>query len=151
MNASSDQPGRGRPARGTILLWSSLDGALIGAGAGIAYGIVIGLCGSVGVAAPTASGFAGLATVVSIVAVPVGFVLGTVFGTGFGLAAWTGLRHLAWLEVAVVAVFGGLVLALAITGSGHVNSGFLAWTAGPLVAGVPAAALHGWRAQRRVA
>ena len=149
MTASSGQPERGRPARGTVLLRSSLDGALIGAGAGIVYGIVIGLCGSVG-AAPTVSGFAGLATVASMVAVPVGLVLGTVFGTGFGLAAWTGLRHLAWLGVAVVAVFGGLVLALAITGSGHVSSGLLAWTAGPLVAGVPAAALHGWRAQRRV-
>lgn len=150
MTASSDRPERGRPARGTILVRSSLEGALLGAGAGIVYGVVIGLYGSVG-AAPTVSGFAGLATVVSLVAVPVGIVLGTVFGTGFGLAAWAGVRHLAWLEVAIVAVFGALVLALAVTGSGHVSSGLLAWGAGPLVAGVPAAALHGCRAQRRVA
>lgn len=151
MTPSSDQPERGRPARVTVLVRSSLDGALIGAGAGIMYGIVIALFASVGVAAPTVSGFAGLAVVVSIVAVPAGIVFGTIFGTVFGLVAWTGLRHLAWLEVAVVAVFGGLVLAVSVTGSGHVTSGFLAWTAGPLVAGVPAAALHGWRAQRRIA
>ena len=151
MTPSFDQPERGRTARGTVLLRSSLDGAWIGAAAGIAYGIVIGLGASAGVAAPTALGFAGLAAVVSMGAVPVGVVLGTVFGAVFGLVAWTGIRRLAWLEVAVVAVFGGLVLALAIIGSGQVNSGFLAFSTGPLVAGVPAAALHGWRAQRRAA
>jgi hypothetical protein len=147
--ASFDQPEPG-PARGTVLLRSTLDGALIGAGAGMVYGIVVGLWGSVG-PAPTLSGFLGLATVAGLVAVPAGIALGAVFGAGFGLAALARVRHLAWLEVAVVAVFGGLILALAIAGSDGVISGLLAWTAGPLLVGMPAAALHGWRSQRRVA
>ncbi|GAA4885507.1 hypothetical protein [Saccharopolyspora cebuensis] len=149
MTASSDQPERGRPAWKTILR-SSLDGALIGAGAGIAYAIAVALYGAVA-SAPNWEGFAGVAAVAGLVAVPVGIALGTVFGTAFGLAARLGLRHLPWVECAVVAVFGGLVLALVITGSGQVNSGVLVWGAGPLVAGVPAAALHGWRLQRRTA
>ena len=149
MTASFDRP---EPAfsRRTVLLRSILDGVLIGAGTGIVYGIVVGLWGSVG-SVPTLSGYFGLATVVALVAVPTGIVLGAAFGTGFAFAALAGVRHLAWIEAAVVATFGALVLILAIVGSGDVSSGVLAWTAGPLLIGAPAAALHGWRSQRRAA
>lgn len=149
MTASFDRP---EPAfsRRRVLLRSILDGVLIGAGAGAVHGIVVGLWGSAG-SAPTSSGFSGLAAVVALVAVPTGIVLGAVFGAGFGFAALAGVRHLVWIEAAVVAVLGGAVLVLAIVGSGGVNSGLLAWTAGPLLIGTPAAALHGWRSQRRAA
>lgn len=149
MTASFDRP---EPAlsRRTVLVRSILDGVLIGAGTGVVCGIVVGLWGSAG-SAPTMSGFSGLAAVAALVAVPTGIALGAVFGAGFGFAALAGVRHLVWIEAAVVAVLGGVVLALAIVGSGGVNSGLLAWTAGPLLIGAPAAALHGWRAQRRTA
>lgn len=154
MTASSGQPRRGLPPRRTVLLRSCRDGALIGAGAGVAYATVIGVCGGLGgglVGGPAAalSGIATLAVVAGLVAVPAGVVLGTVFGTAFGLAAWTGLRRPVLLEVVVTAVFGVLVLALTTIGAHDVSSGALAWSSGPLVAGVPAAVLHGWRVQRR--
>lgn len=114
------------------------------------YGIVVGLVASIG-PAPTWSGFLGLAIVVDLVAVPAGIVLGAILGAGFGLAAVPGTRHLALLEGGIVAVFGVLILALAIAGAHGVNGGVLAGTAGPLVVGAPAAALHGWRSQRRLA
>lgn len=147
MTASPDRAGSG-PARRTFLVRSTLDGALLGACSGIVHGVAVGPWGSTG-AAPTASALAGLAAVVALVSAPVGLVLGTVLGVGFGLVARTGVRHLALFEAAVVAVVGGLVLGSAVAGSEPASSGALAGTAGPLVAGVPAAALHGWRAQRR--
>ncbi|MFC7341649.1 hypothetical protein [Saccharopolyspora griseoalba] len=135
---------------GAVLLRSTVDGAWIGAGAGLVCGILIGIWGGAG-AAPISSGFLGLASVAGLVAVPTGTALGAVFGAGFGVAALAGVRRLVRFETAVVALFGGLVLLLAITGSSGVSSGLLAWIAGPLLLGTPAAALHGWRAHRRVA
>ncbi|MCX2730627.1 hypothetical protein OOZ19_10270 [Saccharopolyspora sp. NFXS83] len=148
-------PLKPRIGRGVILLRSTGDGVVLGAAAGVVYALMIGLGALVepllsAGSAPGASGFSGLVAVAIVVTVPVGSVLGAVFGTGFGIAAASGVRHLAGIEAAVVAVFGGVVLTAAITGSEHVTSGVLAWTIGPLVAGVPAAAWHGRRSQRRV-
>lgn len=133
---------------GRIVLRSTLDGILIGAGAGIVHALVIALRGGLG-AVPSASGVIGVALLAALVGTPVGAVLGAIFGAVFGLVALTRPRHLGRLEVSTVALFGVLVLAAAIAGRGGVTTGLLAWTAGPLLIGTPAAALHARRARRR--
>lgn len=142
-----DQPDPGAgPSAGTRIVRSAVEGLVIGAGAGMVYAIVIATWG--GVSSWSVSGFLGLALLSGLVAVPVGLVLGTGFGIIFG-ALLRKVRRPALMEVSVVAVFGGLVLALVATGADDVSSGILAWGGGPLLAGVPAAALHGYRHQRR--
>jgi hypothetical protein len=125
------------------------DGAWIGAGAGVAYAIVIAFCGSIG-GKPSFSGFVGLAVVGGLVAVLTGVMLGAGSGLVFGGIALTKVPRLPWVEASVVAILGAVLILLAISESGGANSATLAWTGGPLVAGVPGAALHGYRLQRRV-
>lgn len=129
---------------------STLDGISFGAGAGIVHGLAVALWSGVG-AAPSVSGVMGVALLAVLVASPVGAALGAIFGAAFGLVALTRAPHLAWFEAAVVALIGGAALVLAIVGHGGATSGLLAWTAGPLLIGTPAAALHGRRSQRRTA
>ncbi|MEB3370208.1 hypothetical protein [Saccharopolyspora mangrovi] len=91
-----------------------------------------------------------MALLALLVATPVGAVLGAIFGAVFGLVALTRPRHLGRIEVVVVALIGVLVLVAAIVGHGGVTTGLLAWTAGPLLIGTPAAALHARRVRHRV-
>lgn len=143
------QNGR-EPNFATTLLRSAIDGALIGAGAGVAYGLVVALWGSVGAEA-SVSGFVGVAVIAGMVAALTGLVAGAVFGSVFGAVALSGVRRLVLLEVSVVAVVGIGAISLAAIGAGGITSALLAWTAGPLVAGVPAAALHARGLRRRIA
>ncbi|MEU5846304.1 hypothetical protein [Saccharopolyspora shandongensis] len=68
----------------------------------------------------------------------------------FGAVSLFRVRRVVLLEVSVIAILGIVIILLAATGAGGVTSTLLLWTAGPLVAGVPAAALHGRRLRRRV-
>ncbi len=127
---------------------------MIGAGAGLVYAIVVAAWGSVA-ATPSVSGlftmtFFTMTLVAGLVAVPTGVALGAGFGIVFGIIMLLKVQHLVWVEASVVAVFGGIVLTAAILGVGGVSGAVLAWTGGPLLVGVPAAALHGYRLQRRI-
>ncbi|MEV0053569.1 hypothetical protein AB0H34_24090 [Saccharopolyspora shandongensis] len=132
-----------------MLLLSVMDGALIGVGAGAGYGLVVALLGSIG-PNRSFSGFLGLAIIGGIVAALTGLVAGVVFGTIFGAVSLFRVRRVVLLEVSVIAILGIVIILLAATGTGGVTSALLLWTASPLVAGVPAAALHGRRLRRRV-